>query len=131
MRFRHEIEPVASLEHPHILSISEFEERDGYVYLAMPYVSVHSLESALNFQQLLPLSKIADYLDQLASALDYAHEQDVLHLGIKPSNILVTADDNLLLTDFALSKTMSERQAARICQLSGRPGLHGARTGHR
>lgn len=116
VRFRHEMEPVALLEHPHILSISEFEERDGYVYLAMPYVSVHSLESVLNLQQLLPLSKIADYLDQLASAIDYAHEQGVLHLGIKPSNILVTANDNLLLTDFALSKTMSERQAARIRQ---------------
>lgn len=116
VRFRHEMEPVASLEHPHILSISEFEERDGYVYLVMPYVSVHTLESVLNLQQILPLPKIADYLEQLAGALDYAHEQGVLHLGIKPSNILVTANDKLLLTDFALSKTMSERQAARIRQ---------------
>jgi serine/threonine protein kinase len=118
VRFRHEMEPVALLEHPHILSISEFEERDGYVYLAMPYVNVHSLESVLNLQHLLPLSKIADYLDQLASAIDYAHEQGILHLGIKPSNILVTANDQLLLTDFALSKTMSERQAARIRQFN-------------
>ncbi len=116
LRFRHEMEPVASLEHPHILSISEFEERDGYVYLVMPYVSVHTLESVLSLQKILPLPKVADYLDQLAGALDYAHEQGVFHLGIKPSNILVTVNDKLLLTDFALSKTMSERQAARIRQ---------------
>jgi serine/threonine protein kinase len=116
VRFRHEMEPVASLEHPHILSISEFEERDGYVYLVMPYISVRTLESVLNLQKILPLPKVADYLDQLAGALDYAHEQGVLHLGIKPSNILVTANDKLLFTDFALSKTMTERQAARIRQ---------------
>ncbi len=116
VRFRHEIEAVASLEHPHILSIYEYEERDGFVYLSMPYVSVRTLQSVLNSQKILHLPKVADYLDQLAGALDYAHEQGVLHLDIKPSNILVTVDDKLLFTDFALSKTMTERQAARIRQ---------------
>jgi serine/threonine protein kinase len=116
VRFRHEIAAVASLEHPHILSIYEYEERDGFVYLSMPFVSVRTLQSVLNSQKILHLPKVADYLDQLAGALDYAHEQGVLHLDIKPSNILVTADDKLLFTDFALSKTMTERQAARIRQ---------------
>lgn len=116
VRFRHEMEPVASLEHPHILSIHEYEERDGFVYLVMPFVSVRALESVLNSQEILPLPKVADYLDQLAGALDYAHERGVLHLDIKPSNILVTSDDKLLVTDFALTKTMTERQAARIRQ---------------
>jgi serine/threonine protein kinase len=116
VRFRHEMEPVASLEHPHILSIYEYEERDGLIYLVMPYVNVRTLESVLNSQKILPLPKVADYLDQLAGALDYAHEHGVLHLDIKPSNILVTVDDKLLFTDFALSKTMTERQAARIRQ---------------
>src|SRR6266566_1368491 len=116
VRFRHEIEAVASLEHPHILSIYEYEERDGFVYLSMPYVSVRTLQSVLNSQKILHLPKVADYLDQLAGALDYAHEHGVLHLDIKPSNILVTINDKLLFTDFALTKTMTERQAARIRQ---------------
>jgi len=110
------MELVASLKHPHILSVLEYEERDGFVYLVMPYVSVHNLESVLNSQKILSLQEIADYLDQLAGALDYAHEHGVLHLDIKPSNILVTVDDTLLFTDFALTKTMTERQAARIRQ---------------
>ncbi len=116
LRFRHEMELVASLKHPHILSVHEYEERDGFVYLVMPYVSVRNLESVLNSQKILSLQEIADYLDQLADALDYAHEHGVLHLDIKPSNILVTTDDKLLFTDFALTKTMTERQAARIRQ---------------
>jgi len=116
LRFRQEMELVSSLKHPHILSVLEYEERDGYVYLVMPYVSVRSLESVLNAQKRLSLPEIADYLDQLAAALDYAHEQGVLHLDIKPSNILVTIHDKLLFTDFALTKTMTERQAARIRQ---------------
>src|SRR6266516_4345283 len=116
LRFRQEMELVASLKHPHILSVLEYEERDGFVYLVMPYVSVQNLESVLNSQEIFPLLKVADYLDQLAGALDYAHEHGVLHLDIKPSNILVTRDDQLLFSDFALTKTMTERQAARIRQ---------------
>src|SRR6266516_590022 len=116
VRFRHEMDSVATLEHPHILPIYEYEEREGFVYLVMPFESVSTLESMLNSQEILPLLKVADYLDQLAGALDYAHEHGVLHLDIKPSNILVTRDDQLLFTDFALTKTMTERQASRIRQ---------------
>src|SRR6266516_4348915 len=116
VRFRHEMDSVATLEHPHILPIYEYEEREGLVYLVMPFESVSTLESMLNSQEIFPLLKVADYLDQLAGALDYAHEHGVLHLDIKPSNILVTRDDQLLFTDFALTKTMTERQAARIRQ---------------
>ena len=116
LRFQQEMEPVATLNHPHILSVLEFEERDGFVFLVMPYVRVRNLESVLNSQKTLSLPEIADYLDQLASALDYAHEHNVLHLDIKPSNVLISQDNTLLLTDFALTKTMTERQAARIRQ---------------
>jgi serine/threonine protein kinase len=119
IRFRHEMKSVASLEHTHILSIDEYDERDDFVYLVMPYVSTRTLESVLHSQEMVPLLQVADYLDQLADALDYAHEQGVLHLDIKPSNILVTSDDRLLITDFALTKIMTERQAAVIRQFKG------------
>jgi len=116
LRLRKEMELVSSLKHHHILSVLECEERDGLVYLVLPYVSVRNLESVLNSKKQLTLPETADYLDQLAAALDYAHEQGVLHLDIKPGNILITIHDKVLLTDFALTKTMTERQAATIRQ---------------
>src|SRR5215470_12891880 len=68
LRFRQEMELVATLNHPHILSVLEYEERDGFVYLAMPYVRVRNLESVLNSQNILSLQEIARYLDQLSDA---------------------------------------------------------------
>jgi serine/threonine protein kinase len=116
VRFRREVDAVASFKHPNILSIYEYGERDGFVYLVMPYISGQSLENMLKRQKMLPFPKVMDYLDQLAAAFDYAHERGVLHLDIKPANILVTADDKVFLTDFALSKTMTEEQAAQVRQ---------------
>jgi serine/threonine protein kinase len=116
VRFRHEMDAVAPLKHPHILSIYEYGERDGFVYLAMPYISGRTLETVLIRQEMLPFPKVLNYLDQLATALDYAHEHGVLHRDLKPANILVTTDDNLLLTDFALSKVMLEESMAHVRQ---------------
>ncbi len=116
VRFRHEIDAVAPLKHPHILSIYEYGERDGFVYLAMPYVSGQTLESVLTHQGMLPFPKVQNYLDELAIAIDYAHEQGMLHRDLKPANVLVTTHDNLLLTDFALSKVMSEESMAQVRQ---------------
>ncbi len=117
-RFRREVDAVASLEHPNILSIFEDGERDGFVYLVMPYVDGPTLEDTLKRQGMLPYSKVLNYLDQLAAALDYAHGRGVLHRDVKPANILVTADERLLLTDFALSKVMTDEQATQVRQFN-------------
>jgi len=116
LRFRQEMEAVASLEHPNILVIYEYGECDGFVHLVMPYVEGQTLQEVLLSQGLLPFPKVVDYLDQLAAALDYAHERGVLHQDIKPANILVAADGRLLLTDFALSKAMTQEQAVQVRQ---------------
>ncbi len=116
VRFRHEIDAVAPLEHQHVLSIYEYGERDGFVYLAMPYISGQTLETVLARQRMLPFPKVLNYLNQLATALDYAHEHGVLHRDLKPANILVATGDNLLLTDFALSKVMLEESMAQVRQ---------------
>src|SRR5260370_28313082 len=63
---------------------------------------------------MLPFHNVMRHMEQLATALDYAHQRGVIHRDIKPANILVTHDDRLLLTDFAVTKVISEEVAARI-----------------
>jgi serine/threonine protein kinase len=110
-RFRRETDVVASLEHPNIMPVHEYGERDGLAYLVMPYISGGTLRDELEREGCLPLEKAAFYLEQLAAALELAHEYGVIHRDIKPANILVRREGRLLLTDFGLVKIASEGQS--------------------
>lgn len=114
VRFQREMDAVAKLNHPHILSVHDYGEYDGFVYLVMPYIVGETLSDILARRRMLPFAKVIHYLEQLAAALDYAHQRGVVHQDLKPANILVTVEDRLLLTDFALTKAMPEEIAARI-----------------
>ncbi len=111
-RFRRETDVVASLEHPNIMPVHEYGERDGLAYLVMPYISGGTLRDELEREGRLPLEKAVFYLEQLASALELAHENAVIHRDIKPANILVRREGRLLLTDFGLVKIASQGQNA-------------------
>lgn len=110
-RFRRETDAAASLEHPNIMPVHEYGERDGLAYLVMPYVSGGTLRDELEREGPLSLDKVVNYMDQLAAALDLAHERGVIHRDIKPANILMTPEGRLLLTDFGLVKIVAEGQA--------------------
>ncbi len=110
-RFRRETDAAASLDHPNILPVHEYGERDGLAYLVMPYISGGTLRDELEREQQLPLAKVALYLDQIAAALDVAHGRGVVHRDVKPANILMTPEGRLLLTDFGLVKVIAEGQS--------------------
>ncbi len=110
-RFRRETDAAASLEHSNIVPVHEYGERDGLAYLVMPYISGGTLRDEMERLETLPLEKVVRYLDQVAAALDFAHEHGVVHRDIKPANILMTTDGRLLLTDFGLVKIVAEGQA--------------------
>lgn len=110
-RFRRETDAAASLEHPNIVPVHEYGERDGLAYLVMPYISGGTLRDEMERLGTLPLEKVVRYLDQVAAALDFAHEHGVIHRDIKPANILMTPEGRLLLTDFGLVKIVAEGQA--------------------
>ena len=111
-RFRRETDVVASLEHPNIMPVHEYGERDGLAYLVMPYISGGTLRDELEREGRLPLEKAVFYLEQLAAALELAHDRGVIHRDIKPANILVHREGRLLLTDFGLVKIVSQGQSA-------------------
>ncbi len=113
-RFRRETDAAASLEHPNITPVHEYGERDGLAYLVMPYISGGTLRDQMEQEGPLSLEKSVNYLDQIAAALDFAHEHGVIHRDIKPANILMTPEGRLLLTDFGLVKIVAEGSVPQV-----------------
>ncbi|HZR39901.1 MAG TPA: protein kinase, partial [Ktedonobacteraceae bacterium] len=112
-RFHAEADVVASLVHPNIIPIHEYGERDGLPYLVMPYINGGTLHDVIEREEPVPLEKAMSYLEQLAGALDFAHERGVIHGNIKPANILVRRGEHLWLTDFGLMKMIFEHDDER------------------
>ncbi len=113
-RFRRETDAAASLEHPNIMPVYEYGERDGLAYLVMPYISGGTLRDIMEREGQIILPKVINYLEQLAAALDFAHARGVIHRDIKPANILLTHEGRLLLTDFGLVKIINEEALAQV-----------------
>ncbi|WP_374772872.1 serine/threonine protein kinase [Streptomyces sp. NBC_01310] len=109
-RFTHESRVAASIDHPHIVPIFEAGETEGVLYIAMRYVSGLDLRALLDREGPLPVATALRIAAQVASALDAAHEHDLVHRDVKPGNILVAAGtdsdhpEHIYLTDFGLTK---------------------------
>uniref|UniRef100_A0AAU2JHW2 non-specific serine/threonine protein kinase n=1 Tax=Streptomyces sp. NBC_00049 TaxID=2903617 RepID=A0AAU2JHW2_9ACTN len=109
-RFTHESRVAASIDHPHIVPIFEAGETDGVLYIAMRYVSGPDLRVLLDREGPLPVATALRIAAQVASALDAAHDHDLVHRDVKPGNILVAAGtdsdhpEHVYLTDFGLTK---------------------------
>ncbi|HTI15023.1 MAG TPA: serine/threonine-protein kinase [Dictyobacter sp.] len=107
-RFRRETDAAASLEHPNIVPVHEYGERDGLAYLVMPYIGGGTLGNELDIEGRLPLARVVIYVEQIAAALEFAHGRGIIHRDIKPANILMTPEKRLLLTDFGLVKIITD-----------------------
>nr|BBH95863.1 hypothetical protein KTA_40620 [Thermogemmatispora argillosa] len=105
-RFEREALAVGALSHDHILPLYDFGEQSPWYYLVMPYVEGGTLRDYLHRRKRLTLEEAASFLDQIASALQYAHDHGVLHRDVKPSNILLRPDGYAYLADFGLAKAI-------------------------
>ena len=105
-RFKREARVIANLEHPNILPVYSYGEQDGITYIAMRYLPAGTLKNLLEKGK-LSLSDIAKLIREIASALDFAHDRDVIHRDIKPSNILIDQSGIAYLMDFGLAKIMA------------------------
>ena len=101
-RFQYEARTIARLQHPHILSIFDFGIEDNILYLVMPYVQGGSLREIM--REPIPAEQVDKLLLPIASALDYAHRQGVIHRDIKPDNILLDESGHPILSDFGIAK---------------------------
>lgn len=107
-RFERESRIVASLSHPHIIKVFDYGEQNELLYLVMELLQGGSL-AALIGQGPLSTDTTSRVLDQIASALDYAHNQDVVHRDLKPQNVLLDSQNNIQITDFGLAKLLDEK----------------------
>ena len=99
-RFLKEARTMAELKHKGVVSVSDVFEENATAYYVMDYIEGQSLED----KGTLPEAAALKYIDQVAQALKYIHDKGILHLDIKPANIMIDQDDNAVLIDFGISK---------------------------
>lgn len=117
-RFRREARLQASLEHPHVLSVYEVGSSSEGLFLAMKLVTGKTLLDLLD-QGELSTERALTLLDQVAGALDAAHEAGLVHRDVKPQNILVDDGDRAYLADFGLTRLGTETTATASRSMLG------------
>jgi serine/threonine protein kinase len=98
--FQQQYAILARLRHPHILAILDYGIVDEVAFLVTPYASRGTLRQYQPKGSRVALLKVLDYIQQMSEALTYVHEQGLVHRDMKPQNILVNEQEQLLLTDF-------------------------------
>jgi serine/threonine-protein kinase len=105
-RFEREARAIAALEHDSIIPIYQFGQYLDMYFLAMRYIEGRDLAGEIQVQRaqgkLLDVHRAFYILEQVAGALDYAHEHGIIHRDVKPSNVLLGANDRAYLSDFGL-----------------------------
>ena len=114
-RFLTEIRTTARLQHPHILPLLDSGAADGLLYYVMPLVTGETLRSRLEREKQLPLDDAVRIAREVASALDYAHRQGVIHRDMKPENILLH-EGQALVADFGIALAVQTAGGARMTQ---------------
>jgi serine/threonine protein kinase, bacterial len=114
-RFLREADLASRLWHPHIVGVHDRGEHRGQLWISMDFVDGADADSlmAQRYPAGMPQDLVAEIVTAVASALDYAHKQGLLHRDVKPANILLTNIDDkgerrILLTDFGIARTVDE-----------------------
>jgi predicted Ser/Thr protein kinase len=106
-RFQREAQAAGVLAHPNIVTVYDFGEDNGVLYLAMELLEGKSLQDLVEEQTILPVETIIPMYEQVCSALDHAHRHRIVHRDIKPANIMILESGLVKVTDFGIAKMMS------------------------
>jgi len=138
VRFQREAKVVAGLRHPNIVQIYDFDTIDGHPYIVMEYLKGPTLATYLRGlhtrNERIPHYQVARLLNSLTAALDYAHDQDVIHRDIKPGNMMLygkadeipldrplTYDVEVVLMDFGLVRIANTASQTTSGMVTGTP----------
>ncbi len=95
---------LSEVHHPYIVNVLEVFEENNTAYIVMEYIAGNSLKDRLSKEGVLPEALVLRYIKQIGEALAFVHQKNILHLDIKPSNILIDRNNNARLIDFGVSK---------------------------
>jgi serine/threonine protein kinase len=119
-RFQTEARAAGLLTHPNIVVVFDAGEEDGLFYITMEFVEGRSLQTLIDSHQPFPLSRVLKVMEQVCSALDFAHQHNVVHRDIKPANLMLTPDDVIKITDFGTAKIL-QFGTAQTAHVMGTP----------
>lgn len=119
-RFRFEARSAAALNHPNIVQILEIGQEQGIAFIAMQLVRGQTLRERIATQR-PPPKEAANLVLRLCEAVGYAHKLHLLHLDLKPSNVLIDERGEPLVADFGLARRMDQKGQAEAQKVSGTP----------
>ncbi|MBP8864446.1 MAG: protein kinase [Anaerolineae bacterium] len=103
-QFYQEATILARLSHPHLVRVTDFFLEGANAYLVMDFVQGESLEAIIKREGALSETQVLTWAEQLLDALEYCHEQGIIHRDIKPQNVIIRPDNRAVLVDFGLVK---------------------------
>lgn len=109
-RFRREARTMAFLEHPNVAKVHDLWEDDEAPWAVLEFVPGPSLKELVQHDGPLAPEQVADILDQVADALGHLHDQGLVHLDVKPQNLIMTEDETVKLIDFGLAQMAGQPQ---------------------
>lgn len=109
VRLKQEARAAGILDHPNIITVFDFGEVSGLFYFTMQYVEGETFSTMLSRKELLPLDKALQVMDQICSAVGFAHMAEIIHRDLKPSNIMLTKGGVAKVLDFGIAKLGDSR----------------------
>ena len=110
-RFKNEASMLAHLQHPNIVGLIDYVEQEDGLFLIMEYVDGQDLDELVKAQQSpITIERAKKLMTQILEAFKYAHQNGIIHRDVKPSNVLITADDQIKVLDFGIAKLVGDTQ---------------------
>jgi serine/threonine-protein kinase len=120
-RFRREAQSAAGLNHPNIVTVYDFGEEQGHMYIAMELLEGSDLKEVITRRRPMTLEAKLDLMDQISDGLAFAHAHDRIHRDLKPANLFLLANGRVKIMDFGLARIGSTSDLTGVGMMLGTP----------